>query len=118
MPTRRPAEDRPRPEGPPHAGSVHLRCTGWVNAPFPAESQTANRTHLIPLASNGTRNLWLLNGRISFILMTCRSTVFPSLHTSSANSGGNVHSASAEYVRFAPEPSMAQLRNRTSPLET
>src|SRR5262249_15816453 len=26
---------------------------GCVNAPFPAESQTANRTHFFPLASNG-----------------------------------------------------------------
>ena len=33
----------------------HFKCTGWVNAPFPAESQAENRTHFFPEASNGMR---------------------------------------------------------------
>ena len=80
----------------------YFKCAGWVNAPLPAESHTANRTHFLPVASNGTRNLWLPNGAISFMLINCRSTLSPSLQTSSANSGGKVHSTSAAYARFAP----------------
>ena len=42
---------------------AYSRWTGCVNAPLPAESQTAKRTHFLPAASNGTRNFRLLNGR-------------------------------------------------------
>ena len=37
-------------------GQFAFKCTGCQNAPLPAESHTARRTHFLPAASNGIRN--------------------------------------------------------------
>lgn len=47
------------------------RCTGWVKAPFPAESHTAKRTHFLPAASNGMLNFFEPNGARSVAEITC-----------------------------------------------
>ena len=41
---------------------LYCKCTGCVNAPLPAESQTENRTHFLPDGSNGMRNRCDPNG--------------------------------------------------------
>src|ERR1700722_8049246 len=56
------------------AQSPYFKCTGCVNAPLPAESQRAKRTHFLPVASNGMRNLWLPNGAMSDRRIASRST--------------------------------------------
>src|SRR5690242_1019479 len=69
--------------------------TGCVNAPLPAESQAAKRTHFLPAVSNGMRNCLLPNGARSVAEVTWRPVVLPSPQTSSTNSSGKVHSTSA-----------------------
>ena len=44
--------------------------TGWTNAPLPAESQTENRTHDLPVASNGISNSFEPNGARSVAEIT------------------------------------------------
>src|SRR5438132_7315186 len=73
--------------------------TGWTNAPLPAESHTANRTHALPVASNGIARCLVPNGASSVAEITWRSTFLPSLHTTSTKFSGNVHSTSAAIVR-------------------
>jgi hypothetical protein len=65
---------------------------GWSQAPSPAESQTANLIHFLPVASKGMRNVLVPKGVVSVRLMIWRSTLAPSLQTSSANSSGKVYS--------------------------
>src|SRR5262245_42231152 len=78
---------------------------GWTNAPLPAESHTAKRTHALPVASNGIENFFAPKAPVSVTPMTWRSIFLPSPHTTSTNDSGNVHSTSAAIVRFAPAPS-------------
>src|SRR4051812_20904219 len=73
--------------------------TGCTNAPLPAESQIAKRTHCLPAASNGIENFFELNGPRSVAGMIWRSTFLPSPHTTSTKLRGNVHSTSAAIVR-------------------
>src|SRR5690242_21801054 len=82
------------------------RCTGCVNAPLPAESQTAKRTHFLPAASKGILNFLEPKAGRSVAEMICVWVESPSPQTSSTNSSGKVHSTSALYVRCGPVPSM------------
>src|SRR5947199_4861432 len=82
-------------------GDSHTGCT---NAPSPAESQTASRTHAFPAASNGIAKCFVPNGPRSVAEITCRSTFLPSLHTTSTTFSGNVQSTSAVIVRWVPVP--------------
>src|ERR1035437_2983022 len=95
---------------------LYFTATGCVQAPSPAASQTASRTHFFPVASNGIRSVFVPNAVVSVRLTILRSTVVPSLHTTSAKSSGKVYSMFAVYTLFAPEPSIAQLWNRISPV--
>ena len=72
----------------------HRKCTDCVNAPFPAESQAAKRTHFLPVASNGMRYRCVERGTSDVAGMIWRSVVWPSPQTSSTNSAGQVQSAS------------------------
>src|SRR5262245_63751612 len=78
--------------------------TGCTNAPLPAESHTAKRTHDLPVASNGIENFFEPNAPRSVAGMTCRSIFLPSPQTTSTNDNGNVHSTSAAIDRCAPLP--------------
>src|SRR5690348_13286106 len=73
----------------------YFRPVGWVKAPLPAESQTAKRTHFLPVASKGIAKWCVPKGSVDFRSMIWRSTLAPSLQTSSAKSSGNVYSISA-----------------------
>ena len=73
--------------------------TGCTNAPLPAESQTAKRTHDLPVASNGIAKCFVPNGAESVAEITWRSTFLPSPHTTSTKFSGNVQSTSAVIVR-------------------
>src|SRR5437867_13418479 len=73
--------------------------TGWTKPPLPAESHTANRTHALPVASNGIAKCFVPNGPRSVAEITWRSTFLPSLHTTSTKLSGNVQSTSAVIVR-------------------
>src|SRR5262249_59938527 len=77
---------------------------GWTKAPLPAESQTANRTHALPAASNGIAKCFVPNGAESLAEITWRSTFLPSPHTTSTKFSGNVQSTSAAIVRALPAP--------------
>src|SRR6185503_16556882 len=70
-------------------GATHTGCT---NAPLPAESQTANRTHALPVASNGIAKCLVPNGAESVAEITWRSTFLPSLQTTSTKFNGKVQS--------------------------
>src|SRR5262245_40030800 len=78
--------------------------TGCTNAPFPAESHAAKRTHFWFAASNGTSKRCRPNGASSVAETIRRPVVRPSPQTTSTNSSGKVHSTSAMMVRFAPLP--------------
>ena len=83
------------PRGGPHAGANSSSTspdTGCSHAPSPAASQTANRTHFFPVASNGIRSVFVPNAVVSVRLTIFRSTFVPSLHTTSAKSSGKVYS--------------------------
>src|SRR5262245_23545715 len=73
--------------------------TGCTNAPLPAESHTANRTHCLPVASKGIENFLELNGGSSVAGMIWRSTFLPSPHPTSTKRRGIVSSKSAPIVR-------------------
>src|SRR5258708_371822 len=92
--------------------------TGWTKAPFPAESQTAKRTHALPVASNGIEKCFAPKGPRSVAEMICRSIFVPSPQITSTNDSGNVHSASAAIVRPAPVPSTRYRGIRISPVVT
>src|SRR5262249_2957593 len=77
---------------------------GCTNAPSPAESHTANRTHAFPVGSNGIANFFVPFAPRSVAGMTWRSIFLPSPHTTSTNERANGHSRSALIVRFAPVP--------------
>src|SRR6185295_1826139 len=77
---------------------------GCANAPLPALSHTANRTHALPVASNGIAKCFVPNGPRSVAEMIWRSTFLPSLHTTSTKFSGNVQSTSAVIVRWLPVP--------------
>src|SRR5206468_9977206 len=79
---------------------------GSTNPPLPAESHTANRTHDLPLASNGMAKCFVPNGPRSVAEMIWRSIFLPSPQTTSTNDNGNVHSTSAAMVRWLPVPSI------------
>src|SRR5690348_8906206 len=81
---------------------VAVSLIGWTKAPLPTESHAAKRTHFLPVASNGIVNLCLPKAGRSVAEIICRSVFCPSPQTTSTNSSGNVHSTSAEIVRFAP----------------
>src|SRR4051812_11877447 len=65
-----------------HPWLNHFNCVVWVNAPFPAESHAANRTHFFPAGSNGISNFFDANGASSVAGTSCRPVVLPSPHTS------------------------------------
>src|SRR5439155_25846023 len=54
------------------------KCTGCVNAPFPAESHTEKRIHFFPSASNGIRKRREPNGGLSVVEVIFRPTCCPS----------------------------------------
>ena len=95
--------------------STHFSFTGCTKAPFPAESQTANRIQVFPDVSNGILKWCLPNAGISVSGIICRSIFTPSPQTTSANSSGNVHSTSAVIVLFSPLPSTEYVGISTSP---
>src|SRR5437899_2159559 len=78
--------------------------TGCTNAPLPAVSHTANRTHDLPVASNGIAKRLVPNAPRSVAEIVWRSTFLPSPHTTSTNDNGNVHPTSAPIDRLAPVP--------------
>src|SRR5205814_8500089 len=82
-----------------------LTQIGWTNAPVPAESHTAKRTHALPAGSNGIANFFAPNAPVSVAGTIWRSIFFPSPHTTSTNDNGKVHSTSAVRVCLAPAPS-------------
>ena len=78
------------------ASASHCGC---VNAPLPATSHIAKRTHFLPVASNGIDSFFEPNACRSVAGRACFVTVFPSPVTTSMNAIGNVHSTSAVIVR-------------------
>src|ERR1051325_5152905 len=94
----------------------YLIQTGCTKAPFPAESQAANRTHAFPFASKGIEKCFVPNADRSVACITCRSILVPSPHTTSTNERGNVHSTSADTVRLSPVPSTLYDGIRISPV--
>src|SRR5580765_5951883 len=81
--------------------------TGCTNAPLPAVSHTAKRTHDLPVASNGIEKCFVPKAPRLVAETIWRSIFLPSPHTTSMNDSGNVHSTSAPIVRWTPLPATA-----------
>src|SRR5262245_25078583 len=62
--------------------------SGCTNAPSPAESHAANRTHAFPVASNGIENFFAPNAPVSVAEIIWRSIFLPSPHTTSTKDSG------------------------------
>ena len=74
--------------------------TGCTMAPLPAVSHAANRTHFLPVASNGSSMRFLPIGPRSVAEMIWRSVFTPSPQTASTNSIG------IDWHLYAPQFSM------------